>query len=555
MKTFLQKLHLSNFKNAIFRFPIASFFAIFATSILLCNIWIRSDFWTGELLFRLMSTSVLIFFLSVGVKLLSEAGKWHKFVSISAQILILAFDGFFFYSVRGIDFGALVFFLSMLVAIVSFLFFAPHMRRLFSPIDSSKLYYSYFLEIFFTIVSSMFFSGLLFILGFVAIASVFSLFSLSDIFGYSLSGKIYATWATFSLLTFSGFFGLSKLPTSDDFYRLYEYKKQIWHFAIQYLFLPFTIIYFIILYAYSIFVLAHFGDWPRGIISWLVICFSILGYFTYILSYPLQEKYTLIEKFRKIFPFVVIPQLGMLFYAIYLRINQFDLTINRYIVVLFGVWLLIVSLYLIFSRRKFLAYIPFFLTTIVLIFSVGSWSIYNLPADRQLDRLKVNLTKAKMLENGKIIPPESTKNIDNNLLIEIYNGVTYLCDTYDCLPMKDLFPEIVKENQKDSRNGKWHSRSQITKLLKVSYGGHINHEGISYVSLFNSQKYDTLDIGKYSKILRRQYDKVSRKNTFFIDIETQKLRVFDAEGNEESVDMSPTFKKFIAVIDQKQGGK
>lgn len=163
---------------------------------------------------------------------------------------------------------------------------------------------------------------------------------------------------------------MSRIPDKDHFYELVHYKKQAWHFMVEYLFLPFTVIYFLILYSYSIFVLADFGNWPRGIISWMVIGFSTLGYFTYILSYSLQENHKYIALFRKFFPWVVIPQLGMLFYAIYLRIHQFDLTINRYLVVLFGIWLLIVSLYLVFSRRKFLAFIPLFLTTLILIFSV-----------------------------------------------------------------------------------------------------------------------------------------------------------------------------------------
>jgi hypothetical protein len=73
---------------------------------------------------------------------------------------------------------------------------------------------------------------------------------------------------------------------------------------------------------------------------------------------------------RKVFPFVVIPQIFMLFYAIYLRIAQYDLTTNRYFVVIFGVWLLVISMYFVFSKKKNLVIIPAVLTLFTIIISV-----------------------------------------------------------------------------------------------------------------------------------------------------------------------------------------
>gem|GEM_PF-4230826 len=36
-----------------------------------------------------------------------------------------------------------------------------------------------------------------------------------------------------------------------------------------------------------------------------------------------EEKFSIVKLFRKYFPFVLIPQIFMLFYAIFLRINQY----------------------------------------------------------------------------------------------------------------------------------------------------------------------------------------------------------------------------------------
>jgi hypothetical protein len=102
----------------------------------------------------------------------------------------------------------------------------------------------------------------------------------------------------------------------------------------------------------------------------MVIWFSIFGYITYMFSYVFEEKNKFIKIFRKVFPYIVIPQIFMLFYAIYLRINQYDITINRYFIVVFGLWLLIISLYYIFSKKKHLAFIPAVLTLFTIIISI-----------------------------------------------------------------------------------------------------------------------------------------------------------------------------------------
>jgi len=102
----------------------------------------------------------------------------------------------------------------------------------------------------------------------------------------------------------------------------------------------------------------------------MVIGFSIFGYITYIFSYIFQETNNFIKNFRKYFPAIVIPQLFMLFYAIYLRIMQYDITMNRYFVVVFGIWLAIISLYLIFSKIKYLGFIPFLLAVFTILISI-----------------------------------------------------------------------------------------------------------------------------------------------------------------------------------------
>jgi hypothetical protein len=112
----------------------------------------------------------------------------------------------------------------------------------------------------------------------------------------------------------------------------------------------------------------------------------------------------------------------MLFYAIYLRINQYDITVNRYFVVVFGLWLLVVSLYFIFSKKKNLIIIPSVLTLFVIIISIiPGFNVYSLPENRQFDRLKTNLQEAKIIQNSKITPLKNYSDINQELSKNIYS--------------------------------------------------------------------------------------------------------------------------------------
>lgn len=48
----------------------------------------------------------------------------------------------------------------------------------------------------------------------------------------------------------------------------------------------------------------------------MVIGFSTFGYALYLFSYSLQKEHVSIEKMRRYFPALVLPQVLMLFYAI-----------------------------------------------------------------------------------------------------------------------------------------------------------------------------------------------------------------------------------------------
>ena len=442
MKNIFQNLRLENIKNNLVhtskRFPVAVCISLIISLLFFYVIhFAQSD--DPTILVRIILSLIVTFFLSVSVTIYGESESLESKKKTLFQLFPLAFGWFFFlsFSPNLDNIENIVFFLLSLWGILGFLFFAPYTKKLLKNKGKKSIYYSYFYRIAIVFFKAIVLGWLLFILGMIAIQAVIALFDIS----FTSMDKVMWDWATLSLALFAPLFALSELP--KDF-NTKEYPENAFSsFLIKYVATPFICVYFIILYAYSLKVLLNFSDWPKWEVTWLVIGFSVFGYIVYIFSYAQEKKQKLISIFRKYFPFAVIPQVGMLFYAIYLRISQYDLTMNRYFVVVFGIWLLLISLYFIFSKRKYLWYIPALLTLFTIIVSIWPWSVYQLPENRQLSRLTSNLSVANMLP-GDTIQKAST-DIDPKLSGEIYDGINYICKLNNCDSIKDLFSKQYEE--------------------------------------------------------------------------------------------------------------
>lgn len=297
------------------------------------------------------------------------------------------------------------------------------------------------------VLMSVVVGGVLMLLGSIAIASVVTLFDID----WTYTSDLYGNWAVFALTLTAPLYALASLPYAREYETKTFIQNKFFSFIIRYIAVAFIFVYFLILYAYSAKVLMNFSDWPKGIISWMVIGFSSFGYLIYILSRAYADESRMVAVFRRYFPYMVAPQILMLGYAIYLRINQYDLTMNRYFVVIFGIWLTIISLYYIISAKKSLSMIPTSLVAIILIISLGPWSVYSLPLARQEARLMHNLTSANILQNGVIVPLSDTKDISRELSTDIYSGIDYVCDFDDCDTIKELFPEQYTQADIDAR--------------------------------------------------------------------------------------------------------
>ena len=486
-------------KKVITRFPVASIAALIVSIIFFSFLHGSFSQITEENMVRGIFSAVTLFFFSIWFTLYWESTQASKAKCLGLQIWALIYSSlyFVFFQQTGInDIEEIVFFFLSLTGIIWMLYFAPYIKNILQSNGKQSVYYTYFYSLSVVFLLSFIFGGILMTLWFIGITAVHTLFELNGYF----NSEIYGDWAIIAGSIITPIFAMSLIPTKKDFTNNYFNENAFFSFLVKYIAIPFIYIYFIILYAYSAKVLSNFGDWPKGEVSWMVIAFSIFGYITYVFSYIFEEKNKYIWVFRKYFPYVVIPQIFMLFYAIYLRISQYDLTINRYFVVIFGLWLLGISIYYAVSKKKYLAHLFTSLTLLTIVVSIWPWGVYSLPESRQYDRLVQNLQEANILqENGKIIPLQNKNEISQELSKNIYSGIDYLCDFDNCEKIKELFPEIYqktlwehlsqqeqnKQNNPDYKYynpepSSWDIVNDITEEIKVqSYYSQRNFESQS----------------------------------------------------------------------------
>lgn len=358
-----------SFQKLLQRFPLETVVLIVLAGVIMYSI--HTEIYAGWIPQMIYSLVVTFFFL-MGVTLYREsrkAGKWDVFLPILPIVYGIGFYAVNSY-VGSYDLEAMVFFLLHLFGFIFVIFVAPYIGKIHSPKENTVQYANYFTLVAWTKLMSGIVGVSVLLLGFIAIGSVTELFDLSGVF---FREKIYGYWATISLALITPIYALMHFPDLGKIKKDTYDTNRFFSFLVRFIGIPFILIYFVILYAYSVRVLANFHDWPNGIISWLVIGFSTFGYLIYIFSESYAGEGKIIAPFRKYFPFAVLPQVLMLFYAIYLRIAQYDLTMNRYFVVIFGLWLTIISLYYAISKRKLILFIPLTLTLISLGISFGPW--------------------------------------------------------------------------------------------------------------------------------------------------------------------------------------
>jgi hypothetical protein len=288
----------------------------------------------------------------------------------------------------------------------------------------------------------------------------FALLAIMSLFDIEIDPKTFAQLFFFTVGVFNTWFFLAGVPlefkqefTSED------YPKGIRVFT-QFVLIPLLLIYLLILYVYGGKIILTW-DWPRGIVSYMIIAISVLGIFTNLLLFPDQElkESGWIKLFYKAFYVLLFPLIILLFLAIGIRIEDYGLTVNRYIIALLGIWLSFIAIYFTFGKKD-IKVIPISLAIFMIFSSFGPWGMFSLSKLIQVNRLIMVLEENGLLVDGKILQQtqwqvtekgaikaekEAQKiNLDKNSLKEVNSIIQYLSDYHGLQDLEPWFDQDLK---------------------------------------------------------------------------------------------------------------
>ena len=271
------------------------------------------------------------------------------------------------------------------------------------------------------------------------------LFAIDKLLGITVKSETYFYTFLIVALVFAPAYFLAYIPQGKDISLRKSYSK-ILKILLTYIVMPLLSIYSLILYIY-------FGKiiitmtWPEGLVSHLVLWFSLLLTMVLFFISPIREDTKWILKFSKWSPRIILPILIMMFVSMGIRINAYGITENRYYVLVLGLWIFGIMVYLSLSKKSRNIVLPISLSIIILISLLGPLSSYSISKYSQSKRFESILSKNKMLESGKIIPSPNIKIEDKQSISSI---LSYFENNHDLNNLSVLPKEFKIQDMEDT---------------------------------------------------------------------------------------------------------
>ncbi|MDA3885340.1 MAG: DUF4153 domain-containing protein, partial [Candidatus Delongbacteria bacterium] len=432
---------IEGIKNVFQRFPLPVFFAVITCVLLIVEIESGYKYPYKEHILKAVFVSILGFLLSLAIKLFSEKKEYSLNLRSIINLVMVAFLVYLYFTLplkfRERDF-----------VVMTIFYLSTFMGLMFAYIrkdDSESDFGRYNVDMVIRIVISIIFANILF----AGVAS--ALFAIDKLFDFGIHEELYGDIFVLAATIFAPLYFLAGVPDrKEKSLESYEFPKAMKVLTL-YILLPLVIGYIGILYIYM-FKVIFTQDWPKGIVSYLIISYSFVGINSLILSSPLKnlEKYKGLNTYTKYFFRALIPLIIMLFFAIFKRVGQYGITEKRYFIMFLALWLFGVSLYFIINKNAKLKYLPISLSIIAILSLFGPWSCFNVSIASQKGRLEQLLTDTKILVDGKIIKNESG-DISFDDRKGISSIVSYFYDTHG-IDKVEFLEKIVKRLEKDTLN-------------------------------------------------------------------------------------------------------
>jgi hypothetical protein len=439
------------------RFPVPLLFAVAAT---IAMIWLVHDDPVGdkfELTHRFAMAFYLGMLLAISVSLFAERFVVTQSKKILIWVVSLVLVGLYFLTLPSdIDGVTIARFLLLIVALHLLVAFAPFVAG-----SEMNGLWQFNKSLFIRILIGGVYSGFLF--GGLALA----ILAIENLFEVNIDGKFYVyLWFTIAGM-FNTWFFLSGVPEKlSELEHATDYPKGLKVFTL-YVLLPLITVYLAILYAYAAKILIT-SVWPVGWVANLVIAFSIFGILSFLLIYPLRndEANPWVKTYSRLFYFLLVPLIVLLYVSIFKRVNMYGFTVERYFVVLLAVWLSFIAAYFILTNGKRIRVIPLSLCLVVLLSSCGPWGAFAVSRESQITELSVLLDSNQVLVNGKV-DTSIVHEVKFDDYERIESIVGYLNEMHGYKSLQTFFEQNLDLVVADAQTGGYSSFDRKNKVLEI----------------------------------------------------------------------------------------
>jgi len=269
-------------------------------------------------------------------------------------------------------------------------------------------------------------------------------------------------------------------------------KKDKWKTLLWWVIGVLLLVYGLILYAYLAKILMT-GEWPSNQVTWLGFAFSGFVVVGSILLVPLitdKKKALTRQRLLNWMYISLIPILGMVFFAIKLRVDQYGITEMRYLVCLLLIWLLWSSLYMIISKKKDIRWVAALLTWLSTIaFVWGLISAWGVAEHCQKKRLNTLVSTYNVLDSNWMLDKELLSGLNSDEKDEIAWTIRYLVDFH--------WPESVSDYITTSSKSGY---TVVNDLWIWGYWGLRNDDGRVYFNVWGTKENVIVPVTGYDRL-------------------------------------------------------
>lgn len=499
------KVITENFVKTVKRFPLPVLFSALTAVLFIIEIEKFSYFNRSHLIEKSIFISILGFFMTLVSALYTEKRTSQtkgKYIFNLIAVLLLVY---LFFTLpekfRETDYIIFANFLSASLFAMMFVY---------TEKENDKYFGIYNITLFMRAFTSFVFAVILF-LGLASAVFAVQELLVGDNFHHEIYGDIWAVVAAF----FAPVFFLGGLPVKNEpDTETFIFPKAL-KVLLQFILIPLVSLYLLILYSYAAKIIFT-RVWPEGIVSYLIISYSLVGIVAIILLSPLKddENFAWTKTFSKYFFRALLPLIIVLFMAVFKRIGQYGVTEKRYFILILAFWLAGAALYMVFGKKKNLKLLPVTLSIISVLSLYGPWSCFSVSLRSQRDILKDLLTVNGIFVDGKIVSAE--KEIPFADRKSISSIVSYFYDNHGIGKLDYLNPlyEKLKAETDDEVKEKYHyyrdKNEQVPRRILVQEGfgfefvnAYQTQNSLDYINVALKYSYDPVleDISGYDRMI------------------------------------------------------